>query len=259
MRSCVFLLAVVAAIAPDFLRGQSFEVASVKPSGDGNGPMGVGLFTFPGGRISASMVPLDYLIQEAFDIQGFQVSGGPNWIHEERFDVDAKPPAASASSRSNPRSPKLPPNDEQRKMLQALLAERFRLRFHRETKEGPVYHLIRTNKELKLAPAKDRDAYPWVGSPAGGAISGDGIAGTNATMALLAARLSRQVVRRPVIDQTGLDGVFDFERKYEADGAGVDVLSSVVTSLGALGLKLEAGKGPIETIVIESVERPTGN
>ena len=162
-----------------------------------DGRTGIGLATFPGGRIRANEVKLDYLITEAFGIQSFQLSGSPRWIHEDRFDIDAKPPADSPASKSNPNNFKLPPNAEQRLMMQALLADRFQLRFHRETKEGPVYLLVKTGKELKLQPTRDRGEYPWVGSVAGGAISRDGLRATNATMALVAARLSAYLERGP--------------------------------------------------------------
>jgi uncharacterized protein (TIGR03435 family) len=74
-------------------------------------------------------------------------------------------------------------------MLQSLLADRFRLTYRIETKEAPVYFL-RKSEQPHLAPAKDETAFPWVGGPSGGRIMGDGIAGTNATIELLAKRLS---------------------------------------------------------------------
>ena len=238
--------------------GPAFEVISVKPSGAGPHPNGIGLFTYPGGRILASLCPLQYLIEEAFRLQPFQISGGPRWIQEDRFDVEAKPPASSKSSQSNPRSPKLPPNEEQRQMLQALLIDRFQLHVHREIREGPVYFLVKTNKELKLQATTDKDQYPWVGSVAGGGISGDGIAGTNATMALMAERLG-PYLGRPVIDQTALDGPFDFKFASHSDDPHPEIISAILSSVQALGLKLETGKGPIETLVIERVEKPAAN
>ncbi|MDR3701359.1 MAG: TIGR03435 family protein [Candidatus Sulfopaludibacter sp.] len=256
MRSLVFLtLAIAAARAQS---GPAFEVVSVKPSAMQDGNTGMGLATYPGGRIRANMCKLDYLITEAFDIQFFQVAGGPRWIHEDRFDIDAKPPANSAASKANPRSFKLPPNPEQRLMLQALLADRFQLRSHRETREGPVYLLTRTNKELKLQPTQDSDEYPWVGSVAGAAIARDGLRATNATMALLTARLS-SYLERPVFDRTGLPGAFDFRYEFSSDDPATDVISVIMASLQGLGLKLEAGKGPVETLVIDRVAHPAAN
>jgi uncharacterized protein (TIGR03435 family) len=143
-------------------------------------------------------------------------------------------------------------------MLQTLLTDRFQLKFHRETREGPVYFLTRTNKKLKLTEAKDKTAYPWAGNPGGGAFGGNGLAGINISMPLLVARLSRQL-ERPVADQTGLEGSFDFKIEYMSDDSHPDVTSSILTSIQELGLKLEAGKGPVDTIVIERVEKLAGN
>lgn len=128
MRYTVVALLALAASARDEPQS-TFEVASIKPSDLGKPyPLGRGLFTFSGGRIVASQVRLDYLLQEAFDVYPFQISGAPDWTHADRFDIEAKPPASSQSSKSNPNSPKLPPNEEQRKMLQALLVARFLLK-----------------------------------------------------------------------------------------------------------------------------------
>ena len=256
------LLALAMAAAParwiGFAQRVEFEVASVKPSGEDSGRMGIGLFTFPGGRIRANYVPLDYLIGEAFDIQRFQIVDAPRWTHEERFDLEARPPASSESSHANPRISKLPPNPEQRRMLQALLEGRFQLKWRRETKEGPVYFLVKTDRPLRLEPTKDPEQYPWVGSVAGGGIGDDGLAATNATIALMAARLSNRLDRQ-VIDRTGLEGAFDFKYPLPQNDPPPDVMTDIFTSLQGIGLKLEAGKGPIETIVIEHVERPKGN
>ena len=167
--------------------------------------LGIGLFTYPGGRIVANKCPLDYLIEQAFDLQRFQIAGRP--VGRIRTDTISRRSRRrlSKSSQSNPNNPKLPPNQEQRQMLQALLVDRFHLKYNMETREGPVYLLVKTNRELKLSDAKDKNAYPWAGSIGGGAISGDGLAGTNITMAQLAERLS-QYMGRPVIDQTGAHG-----------------------------------------------------
>jgi uncharacterized protein (TIGR03435 family) len=238
-------------------RRPTFEVATVKPA-DLTGHVGIGLFTYPGGRVVANMCPLDYLIQQAFDLQPFQISGAPGWAHADLFNIEAKPPATSKSSKSNPNNPKLPPNPEQRQMLQALLVDRFGLKYNFETREGPVYLLVKTNRELKLSDAKDKEAYPWAGSVGGGAISGDGLAGTNINMTQLADRLS-PYMGRPVIDQTGLTGSYDFKFGYHGDDRTNDLISTILTSVQALGLKLETGKGPVKTLVIQSVEKPSAN
>ncbi len=118
----------------------AFEVASVKPTTSRE--LG-GVYTYPGGRVGFRGCTLQYLVEQAFNLQPFQLSGGPGWMQTERYDIDATPPASSASSKSMPPYAKAPMNDEQRQMLQALLAERFQLKYHRETREGPVYLLVK--------------------------------------------------------------------------------------------------------------------
>lgn len=253
-------LALLAAAAFSQERHPAFEVVSVKPSAMSNGGYGIGFANLPGGRFLFNMCPLEYIISIAFDMQTFRISGGPRWIHEDRWDIEAKPPTDSEAARSAPKIWKMPPNKEQRLMLQTMLADRFRFRYHMEAREGPVYFLVRTNKALKLEPSKNKDEYPWAGSVGGGAFANDGIRGTNITMAQLAARLSDRL-DHPVIDRSGLEGAFDFMFKMERDDApgGSDVPSVIMASLQALGLKLEAGKGPVETLMIDSVEKPSGN
>jgi uncharacterized protein (TIGR03435 family) len=143
-------------------------------------------------------------------------------------------------------------------MLQTLLADRFQLKFHRETKERPIYLLAKRNKAVKLQDAKDKNEYPWAGSVGGGAISGDGLAGTNISMAQLAKRLS-QSLGHLVLDQTGLTGSFDFRFEYHSDDPHPDQISSIITSVQGIGLKLESSKGPVETIVIDRAEKPSEN
>jgi uncharacterized protein (TIGR03435 family) len=234
----------------------AFEVASVKLSTPQERI--IGLFTYPGGRITASNYTLQMLIEEAYSVQPFQISGGPRWMGDDRYSLEAKPPASAKSSKLTPPYPKWPPNEEQRLMLQTLLGDRFHLQLHRETKEGAVYMLAVGGKELKLMPAKSADDYPWVGRPGGGAISGTGIAGTNATMQLLATRLTAYL-KRPVIDRTGLKPAFDFRVDLPMDDSQPDAVASIFASIQALGLKLEAAKGPVETLVIDHAEKAAEN
>jgi uncharacterized protein (TIGR03435 family) len=232
-----------------------FEVASVKPAATHE--IG-GARTYPGGRVEFRGCLLHYLIELAFDVQDFQVSGGPVWIASDRYDIDAKPPASSKSSQSRPPYSKAPMNEEQRQMLQSLLAERFHLNYHRESREGPVYLLVKTNKPLKMAEPQEKNAFPWSGSPAGGMITGDGLAGVNESMADLARRLG-PYLGRPVLDRSGLTASYDFRTEYRPEGERPDVVSMIFACLQDLGLKLEASKGPIEAIVIEHAEKPSAN
>lgn len=252
----ITVIAPAGAFAQAAAGAPAFEVASVKPASPQDREIAIS--TYPGGRITVSLYTLQMLIEEAFDVQSFQVSGGPRWINDDRYDIVAKPPASSKSSKANPPYPKAPPNDEQRQMLQTLLSDRFQLKFHRETKEGPVYLLVKGNKELKLQDAKNKDDYPWAGSIAGGGIAGDGLAGINISMPLLATRLS-WYLRRPVLDRTGLTGSYDFKFEYASDDPRAERIASIFASVQGIGLKLEAAKGPVETVVIDYAEKPSAN
>jgi uncharacterized protein (TIGR03435 family) len=241
-----------------FVRAQpipEFEVASVKPGATRE--VG-GARTYPGGRVEFRGCQLHYLIQLAFDVQDFQVTGGPTWMDSDRYDIDAKPPASSKSSQSRPPYAKAPMNEEQRQMLQSLLADRFHLKYHRESREGPVYLLVKTNKPLKLMEPEEKNAYPWSDSPDGGMITGNGLAGHNENMPDLARRLS-PYLGRPVLDRTGLSGSYNFRTDYRSEGERPDVVAMIFTCLQDIGLKLEASRGPIETIAIDYAERPSAN
>lgn len=249
--------AILLTVVASLLLGQTppvsppaFEAASLRPA---NPPIGlIGLFTYPGGRIRVRQYTLEMLIEDAFNIRSFQIQGGPAWMSENRYDIDAVPPASSISSKSNPPYAKAPPNDEQREMLQSLLADRFQLKTHRETRQGPIYLLLRTSRKLNLQAPKDTNGFPWAG------ILNEGLAGENISMPVFATRLSGYL-RRPVIDQTGLKGSFDFKCDYPPEGPDADMLSLILTSVTEIGLKLEAAKGPVEMIVIDHAERPSVN
>ena len=232
----------------------AFEVASIKPVNPKGGGM-IGYYTDPGGKLTIGTSTLAMLVEFAFDVQTFQVSGGPSWAREDRYDIAAKPPFSATYIPSS--SPKNPLNKQQREMLQTLLADRFQLKVHRETKLGPVYILSKGSERPGLQPAKDTSVFSWVGSPHNGMVNGDGLAGINISMPLLATRLSRYL-GRPVLDQTGLNGAFDFKVDYAPD-ENPDVVGSIITCIQKIGLKLKSAKGPMETIVIDNAQRPSEN
>jgi len=239
----------------------SFEVASIRPPGPNESEIN-GLSTYPGGKIVARGCTLQYLVMLAFHLQQFQISGGPNWIDRARFDLQAKPPDSSPSAQSNPASPKSPPSEEERQMLESLLIDRFQLKFHRETKEGPVFILTRGSKELRLRAPENSSEFPWAGDfGRGGLPGGSGLRGENISMSQLAERLSGWL-ERPVLDQTGLKGSFDFEFRTDddnVDASSADIESSIFAGVNGIGLRLSKGKGPIETLVIDHVEQPSPN
>jgi len=221
----------------------AFEVASVKPTVHRSRAVGT-VRTSPGGRVSIEGSTLEHLVEVALDVQRFQVTGGPEWMYIEGFDVEARSGQSSGNATSL--------NEEQRQMLLALLVERFQLQFHRETRQGAVYFLARGNKRLKLKEAQNRDVASWISGPE------NGIAAANVSMPSFARRLSRWL-ERPVFDHTGLDGVYDFKFEYDWSDPDRDVVAPILVSVKGLGLKLESGKGPVETVVIDRVERLSGN
>lgn len=252
-------LAILAASASCLVFGQQaaskpvFEVASVKPSPPQGGPMGIGLYTYPGGRILATSETLRQLIHDAYNLDTYRILGGPRWVDEDRFDIEVKPPASSDSSKWAPANFKSPPNPEMRQMLQTLLAERFQLKVHTETRKEPVYALVVAKGGPKLKPPASTTAQPFV------SFLPHGLSGQNATIDQLVERMAR-ILRRPVLNQTGVQGNFDFLIDYPPDDAATD---ETVLLLGAIqdqiGLKLETQPGSVDVAVIDGAEKPSGN
>jgi len=152
-------------------------------------------------------------------------------------------------------------NDEQRKMLESLLVDRFQLKFHHDVKDGPVYILVKTGKPSKLQPPKDERAEAFVRGPqrlggAGGRILP--MIGRNVSMSHFVEALTA-FTGRPVLDQTGISGTFDFAVDMVDDDPQWDRIAAIFTSVEALGLKLESSKGPVTTIVIDSAAKPSAN
>lgn len=234
----------------------AFDVATIKPINPNASSM-VGFLSYPGGRVKVGYATVHMLMYYAFNIQEFQIAGGPDWVTKDRYNVEALPPNSSASRLQ--KSPFIAnPTDEQQKMILSLLVDRFGLKFHREIKEGPVFLLERGSKDLKMQPPKDKDADPRavLAMKQGGIVDGETF-GINTSMQYLAYRLTGYL-HRTVLDQTGLQGTYDFNVD-PYDPTNTDVTAAAIESLKRIGLKLKAGKGPVETIVIDSVSRPTEN
>jgi uncharacterized protein (TIGR03435 family) len=236
------------------LFGQEFEAASVKPSTPQE--RDISMFTYPGGRITVRNYTLKQLIQVAWEVQDFQITGGPGWIGQDRFSMELKPPPSSESSKFSPANPKNPPPKEEITMLQNLLADRFQLKLHRDSREGTIYVLVVSGKAQKLEPPKDPNDRPLVmlGFNDGSGPRSYYLQGINATMKLLAARLAG-FLRRPVDEQTGIQGNFDFKFSYEQD----ETNSALISAVRQIGLKLDARKGPMEILVIDRAEKPSAN
>jgi uncharacterized protein (TIGR03435 family) len=247
--------AVLAFVALSRAQGQEgapvFEVASVKFATTGQ--YGVDFRVYPGGRLSVRDMGLGQIILRAFQIKRYQLSGGPVWLWdyglEACYDIEAK--AAADASR-----------EQVMAMLRTLLAERFRLKTHREAHEGTVYSLEvgKGGPKLKESTADTS----WVRLMRNTPPELPGVSYTiraqKASMPYLAEQLGSMGISRPILDRTGLKGEYDFKIDYAIDDnpeTGPSIFSAIQEQLG---LKLEAGKGPVETLVIESVDRiPTGN
>jgi uncharacterized protein (TIGR03435 family) len=197
---------------------------------------------------------------EAFNLPPFQISGGPKWMTADRFDIQAKPSPSSETSHSNPPNIKDPPTEVQRKMLQSLLIDRFHLQYHWGNDEGHTYVLVAHPKKLKLRSSTDPKQYSWAGGIGGGLPDGDGLRGMNISMDDLAKRIGSWV-NRPVLNQTGLEGFYDFEIKISDDDVRdkIAIDSSILTSLRGLGLELKSSKGQVKTLVVDTVEQPSAN
>lgn len=217
-----------------------FEVASVKPHSASVGSANVSVTRDPG-RVTYTNMTVRGLMREAYGLKVYPLSRGPDPLSIDRYDVIAKaPPGASKEQRML--------------MLQALLAERFKLAVHHETKELPIYALVAEKNGPKLRAVQDDGSEAETGS-------GDGhqIKARHVTMKLLAATLQGWI-GDAVVDETGLGGLFDFNLDFNVDESmsseGPTVFEAVHRQLG---LKLEARKGPVEVVVIDHVEKPSVN
>ena len=252
-----------------------FEVASIKPAAPD--ARGMYINTTGGGRVTVTNMSLKEMMVLAYRIQPFQISGGPPWFDSVRYDINAKPESA-------PKPGEIP------LMLQSLLADRFQLVFHRETKEMPIYALVLARKDGKLGPklveTKEGSCTtfdpknPPSGRPApgtmfcGNQMMGRGnLRAASIPVANLAPMLSR-MLGRTVIDKTGLTAKYDINVEWTPDEGQFASLPpdapkpppsdvtgpSIFTALQEqLGLKLESQKGPVEMFVVEKAEKPTEN
>jgi uncharacterized protein (TIGR03435 family) len=231
-----------------------FEIATIKSPGPQDRL--ITLYNYPGGRVVISLYTFALLLHEALGVQRFQLVGAPAWIDSERFLIEAKPPASSKLSSFTPSNRQAPLVEEQRRMLLALLMDRFQLKFHRESKEGAVFLLTKGPK----APAMEQPKHPEYRMFFAGLLGGgDGtVSGGNATMEFIASQLSRSM-GGPVLDRTGLNGSFDFTLENVYDPEEHDLVAIAQSTVRALGLKLERSRGPVETIVIDHLEKPSAN
>jgi uncharacterized protein (TIGR03435 family) len=255
----------------------SFEVATIKLAA--TNARGTFIEFAPGGRINLTNMTLKGMIGFAWDVQAFQISGGPSWLDSIRYDVTAKPE----------RSPK---SGEFPAMVQALLADRFQLAVRHGAKELPIYALILARKDGRLGPglteSKEGSCTPFDPSrppqrPLPGTAPRRICGNSSVNPSRLAAigvpivnlvPMLQMVLGRTVVDRTGLTGNFDVSMEWAPDetqamqwppdvprppqsnAAGPSLFAAIQEQLG---LKLESAKGPVEVIVIDRAERPSDN
>jgi uncharacterized protein (TIGR03435 family) len=269
--------------APESSASVSFEAASVKPNASGESNTSVR--RLPGGRFTATNVPVALLLQMAYQLQQFQIQGGPAWLRADRFDIvarlDGDPPPPPVGS-TQP--------DHVMRALQTLLADRFKLSVHWETQDLPIYALVLARADGKLGPNLRPAAVDCTAAAAASAAAAKEGRTLNPNtpdrvscgfrnsrgrimfggypMSFFANGLANEVARA-VVDRTGLAGNWDFELTYTRDAvrrpdvtdaapANIDPDgASLFTALQEqLGLKLDSTKGPVRVLVIERIEQP---
>jgi uncharacterized protein (TIGR03435 family) len=241
-----------------------FEVASVKPNSSPS--LRHVLIPPKGGRFSTRGASLRLLIQNAYNVESFEVSGGPDWMNTVGFDIEAK--AEGSPNRA-----------QMRLMLRSLLEDRFKLTVHRQMKDLPIYALTAGKSGFKLPAPEEKectDAKDQMAGPCGDVVltfeasSGLAVKGRHVTMADLAKILSTILGRR-VIDRSEATEKFDVNLPFAYDDATTGIARpplasslneapSIFDSLQRqLGLRLQSTKGPVEVIVVDNAERPSEN
>ena len=221
----------------------SFEVASIRQNRSGGA--NTNIRQLDGGRFEVVNATLKTLIRNAYDILGFQLVGGPSWLDTEHYDIEAKTQAPGELTKEN-----LP------KLLQSLLADRFRLNTHWETRDGAVYSLTIDHNGPKFGPSASTAQPGMNTSKRPGRAK---MIGVRQPMSLLASNLGNQLGRY-VLDQTGLRGEYDFSLEWDPDQTAESNLPSIFAAVQeSLGLKLEANRGPVPVLVIDRAEKPSQN
>jgi uncharacterized protein (TIGR03435 family) len=235
----------------------AFEVATIKPV-DPQDKAGRYITMQGDHRFIAKYYTLKLLVAAAYDLTPQAISGGPEWLGADHFDITALTPGATRPSR-----------DRQMAMLRNLLADRFKLTFHREEKEFSIYNLTvdKGGPKLKPSTASPDEPAALVSTVYPERVS---LPARNTTMREFASLMQRAALDRPVVDKTGLTGKYDFDLDWSPDetqfGGELPVAPPdaaappfFIALQKQLGLKLEPAKGPVQTIVVDSVSKPSEN
>jgi len=221
----------------------TFDAVSIKVNTSGE--RGTSMRVLPGGHVEARNRTLKLLIQNAFGLQDFQIVGGPEWMETARFDISATANADIA-----------PP--QVRVMMRALLADRFKLSTHTETRQAPIYALRMARPDGRLG-----DGLKPAGADGRGGFRNTGASLRSERVSI--ADFAREITAyagRPVIDETGLKGDFSLTINWAEDpaGGGDANAASLFTAIREqLGLKLDATRSPIEVLVVDRAEKPAAD
>jgi uncharacterized protein (TIGR03435 family) len=272
----LLLTGAVAIVLPGQQSTPTFEVASIKAnkSGDGNS----NLRGMAGGRVMATNMPVRPIITFAYQVAGSQLIGGPGWLTSDRYDIIAK---MDGTADTIPAVPGATAPSPMQLALRHLLEDRFKLKVHRETREVDIYALVMAKPGGSPGPAlkpsiqdcaaavaaAQRPGAPAPGTP-GQPFCGINLGTGRLRFGGLPASSFPAAFSGPagrlVVDRTGLSGIWDFELTYAVEARGPDAppadpnAPSFFTAVQEqLGLRLEAAKGPVEVLVIDSVEKPT--
>jgi uncharacterized protein (TIGR03435 family) len=234
------MLMLLAAAAP----GQVFEAASIKPAGAVEDNSG---WNETPGRVKMDNVTLRQLVEYAWRVKDYQISGGPKWMETDRFQIVAKlEDTGTPPSRDKNGDPRL------RAAMRALLADRFHMVSHTETRDLSGYALVRAKGGFKPKAVEEAESTSnnW----------GNGKATlSHASIASLADVLTA-IVGRPVLDRTEIAGVYDMKLEYADENRPDAKGPSLFTALEEqLGLRLEARKVPVEIVVVDKAEKPGEN
>jgi uncharacterized protein (TIGR03435 family) len=231
---------------------QTFEVASIHTRKDGTGDVFTlkpFRFEFSGPRLTIENFRLNDLITYAYDIKDYELIGEPRWADIDRYDIAARAQDGVSLTR-----------DAGRPMMRALLADRFHLKAHTETKEMAVYALVVASGGPKFRPSPPGAEKLLTLQSKG---TGSVMIVTGGDMAQLVGQFSKiNRVDRPVIDKTGLTGTYDYKLEWgDETSAGADpgALSVFTAFQEQLGLKLQPTKAPVQVLIVDHAEKPSDN
>jgi uncharacterized protein (TIGR03435 family) len=232
-----------------------FDVATIKPNKSGSGRSSS--LTTDHGTYTGENVALRSLLTLAFGVRPDLIFGLPSWTENARFDVSAKVVDSDVKDLA------ALTREQHRAMLQALLADRFQLKSHMETRTLPVYELVLAKGGMKFK--ESTPAAP--GGRSGISTRNNELTASDCPIAVFTNVLSDSL-HRAVIDKTGLTAKYDFTLKWTRDedsaaqsaDAAADAGPSIFTALQEqLGLKLQPAKGPVQVLVVDQVEQPSEN